>query len=150
MNKYNPDSVHKRVGYVQYIYQNTDLYPTNFEVFSFPIVVYDRNGIITAANKCFRELAGVMSDDILGGAVNIFDCFDDHNAEFVEAAHNAFDGKERVYEGTDRLLHAEPGTSVYLQLEDYPNAIFFPIARDHEGISLAGVLLDKNKTEDDT
>ena len=148
MNKYNPDSVHKRVGYVQYMYNNTDLFPTNFESLSFPIAVYNRDGIITAANKYFREVAGILSDDIKNGIVNIFDCLDDKNAEFVEAVHNAFDGKERVYEGKDRLLCAEPGTSVYLQLEDYPNALLFPIARDREGISLAGVLLDKNKTDD--
>jgi len=136
------------VGYVQYIHNNTDLFPTNFEGFSFPIVVYNRDGTIKTANKHFRELAGILPDDIQNGIVNIFDCLDDKNAKFAEAVHNAFDGKESVYEGTDRLLRAEPGTSVYLQLEDYPNALLFPIARDREGISLAGVLLDKNKTDD--
>jgi len=138
------------VGYVQYIYKNTDLYPTNFENFSFPIVIYDRDGIITAANWHFRGIAGITSDDIKNGTVNVFDRLNDKNAGLVEAAHNAFDGRERVYEGKDRLLHAEPGTSAYLQLEDYPNAIFFPMSRDRDGINLAGILLDKNKTEEDT
>jgi len=138
------------VGYVQYIYHNTDRHPNNFENFTFPIVVYDRNGIITAANQDFRDISGVVPDDIHNGTVNIFDHLNDKNAGFVETAQNVFDGKERAYEGTDLLLRAEPGTTRYLQLEDYPNALLFPIARDRDGISLAGILLDKNKTEDDT
>ena len=31
------------------------------------------------------------------------------------AAHNAFDGTEKVYEGKGRLLRAKPGSSAYLR-----------------------------------
>jgi len=66
----------------------------------------------------------------------------------VEAAHNVFDGKENVYKSDRRLIHAEADTTEDYLLGKYPNAIFFPVARDRDGISLAGILLDENKPED--
>ena len=147
MDKYNPERVHTRVGYIQYIYKN-EIYPEAFENFVLPLAVYDRGGIIAQANDTFRKLAGLRSDDIQNGAVNIFERLDDKNTVLIEAAHNVFDGKEKVCEGIGRAIRAKPGSVEYLQLEDYPNAIFFPIARDRDGISLAGILLDENKTDD--
>jgi len=112
--------------------------------------VYDRNGKIAGANKLFRTLAGISPDDIQSGAVNFFELLNGENTVFIEAAHNAFDGKEKVYEDVGLSLRAEPGTAEYRRLVKLPNAIFFPMSRDRDGISLAGILLDKNKTEDDT
>ena len=147
MDQYNPERVHTRVGYIQYIYKN-EIYPEAFDNFVLPLAVYGRNGIITQANDTFRKLAGLRSDDIRNGAVNIFERLDDKNTVLTEAAHSAFDGKEKVCEGIGRAIRAKPESVEYLQLENYPNAIFFPIARDGGGISLAGVLLDENKTDE--
>ena len=142
MDQYNPERVHTRVAYIQYIYKN-EIYPEAFDNFVLPIAVYGRSGIIAKANDTFRKLTGIRSDDIQNGAVNIFACLDDKNTVLTEAAHNAFDGKEKVCEGIGRAIRAKQGSVEYLQLEDYPNAIFFPIARDCDGITLAGVLLDE-------
>ena len=147
MDQYNPERVHTRVGYIQYIYKN-EIYPEAFDNFVLPLAVYDLNGIITQANDTFRKLAGLGSDDIQNGAVNIFERLGDKNTGLAEAAHNAFDGKENVYKGTGRLIRAEADTPEAYLSSKYPNAIFFPIARDKDGISLAGILLDENKTDD--
>ena len=147
MNKYHPERIHKRVDYVQYIYKHRDTYSA-FESFMFPIVIYDRNGTISAANKMFRDFTEIKQDDIQFEKTNIFDYLNDRNAGLLEVAHNAFDGKENVYTGDKRLILAEAGTPEEYLLSKYPNAIFFPIARDGDGISLAGILLDENKTDD--
>ena len=146
MDKYNSDSVHKRVDYVQYIYKNK-IYPTNFEYFYFPIAVYDRDGIIAAANRKFRDLTEIMEADIAQKKTSIFDYLDDENSGLAEAARNAFDGKENVYIGEKRLIHAEADTPEDYLLSKYPNAIFFSIARDRDGVTLAGILLDENKND---
>ena len=142
MDRYNPERVHKRVGYIQYIYREM---PENFETFTYPLAVYDRDGIIIGANKIFRELAAIKSDDVLSGTVNFFECLDDKNSGLAETARNTFDGDERAYAGTDRLLRAKPESAAYCLLVRFPNAIFFPIARDRNSVKLAGVLLDENK-----
>ena len=147
MNKYNPDSVHKRVDYIQYIYKNKD-YPNNFEYFILPIAIYDRTGIIAGANKKFRNLVRITEDNIQNGTVNIFDCLDDKQTRLVETVHNTFDGGERIYKGVGSLIKTEEENPGIYELSCYPNAIFFPIARDRDGISLAGILLDENKTDD--
>jgi PAS domain-containing protein len=90
--KYRQERIHTRMGYVQYIYKNRDTYSA-FEDFSFPIVLYDRKGIIAAANKRFRDFTEIKEDDIRPGKINIFDYLDDENAGLLETAHNAFDGK---------------------------------------------------------
>ena len=147
MYKYRPERVHTRVGYVRYIYRLRDTYSA-FESFMFPIVIYGRGGIIAAANSMFRDFTEIKKDDIQLEIINIFDYLDDKNAGLVEAARNVFDGKENVYRGDRRLIHAEADTPEDYLLSKYPNAIFFPIARDGDGISLAGILLDENKTDD--
>ena len=147
MNKYHPDRVHKRVDYAQYIYKMRDTYSA-FESFIFPIVIYSRDGTIAAANKDFRYLTEIKEDDIQLKKVNIFDYLDDTNAGLIEAARNAFDGKENVYIYDRRLIHAEADSPEDYVSSKYPNAIFFPIARDEVGICLVGILLDKNTTDD--
>ena len=147
MNRYNADSVHRRVDYTRYIYRNTDIYPTAFESLSYPIAAYGRDGIIAGANKYFRDVAGITADEVQNGSVNFFDCLIENNALLLEAAHNAFNGEEKLYEDIGPALHAEPGTAVYLQLADFPNAIFFPMAYDREGVRLAAVLLDSKEKE---
>ena len=147
MNKYHAERVHKRVGYVQYIYKMRDTYSA-FESFMFPIVIYRRDGTIAAANKDFRYFTEITEVDIQIEKINLYDYLDDTNAGLVEAAHNAFNGKEYVYTGDKRLIHAEADSPEDYVLNQYPNAIFFPIARDEDGISLAGILLDKNTTDD--
>ena len=147
MSKYNADSVHKRVDYARYIYKNTDIYPTAFESLSYPIAAYGRDGVIVGANRYFREVARITAKEIQNGSVSFFDCLIENNAMLLEAAHNAFDGEEKVYEDIGPALRAEPGTAVYLQLADFPNAIFFPMAYDREGVKLAAVLLDSKEKE---
>ena len=147
MDKYNQDSVHRRVDYVQYIYKNK-VYPNHFEDFYFPIAVYDRDGIIAEANRKFCNLAKMTENEIRDKKANIFDCLNENDAELAEATHNAFDGKENVYKGKNRLIRAEADTPEDYLSSKYPNAIFFPIARDGDGVSLAGVLLDENKTDE--
>jgi len=114
----------------------------------FPIVIYSRDGTIAAANKDFRYFTEITEDDIQIEKINLYDYLDDTNAGFVEAAHSAFDGNEYVYTGDKRLIHAEADSPEDYVLSKYPNAIFFPIARDDDGISLAGILLDKRETDD--
>ena len=146
MDKYRPERVHKRVDYVQYIYKHRDTYSA-FESFMFPIIVYDRDGIVAAANSMFREFTEIKEDDIKLNKINIFDYLDDRNAGLMEAAHNIFDGKENVYKGTNRLIRAEADTPEAYLSSKYPNAIFFPMTYDRDGITLAGILLDENKTD---
>ena len=145
MDKYNAESVHTRIDYVRYIYRN-DLYPKNFDSLPFPIAVYGGDGVIAGANKSFREIAGITADDISQGRANLFDCLNSDNAALVEAAHNAFDGKERVYQGIGHALRTKTKTAANV-LSNYPNAIFFPIACDREGVIHGAVLLDCKETE---
>jgi len=143
LNKYFPDIIHRRVDYAQYTFR---LAPQAFDGLKFPIAVYGKDGIITGANKYFREVARITQDNIQNRTANLFNLLNNENALLTEAAHNAFDGKEKVYQGIGRALCSEPGTIEYLRLEDYPNAIFFPMAIECGGVTLAGILLDDNKT----
>ena len=146
MDKYNPESVHKRVDYVQYIYKNI-IYPAAFENFIYPIAVYDLEGTIAAANRAFRKLVGIEADDVQNSAVNLFDHLDEKNAGLVAVVRNAFDNKESVYEGTGCLIKAEGKPAMY-ELSRYPNAMAFPVVRDGAGVLLAGILLDEKKSDD--
>ena len=147
MDKYNPENVHKRVDYVQYIYKNTALYPNNFENFTYPIAVYNRDGIIAGANKFFRKLAGITMDDIRRKKANIFDCLNDKNTGLLEAAHEVFDSREKIYRDFDHVLHTRSAIADY-QIADYPNAIFFPMSFDRDGVRLGGILLDNEEPEE--
>ena len=152
MNKYDPERVYKRVDYVRYIYRLRNEYSA-FESFMFPIVIYSRDGTIAAANSMFRDLTIITETDIQLGKINIFDYLDNSNAGLFKAAQNAFDENENVYinekrRGAQRLLHAEAGSPEDYLLSKYPNAIFFPVFREGDVISLAGMLLDENKVND--
>jgi len=152
LNKYHPERIHKRVDYVQHLYWDNELYSL-FEGFIYAIAVYGRDGIIEAANRKFRDFTKIRGDEIQLKKINIFDYIDDTNVGLVEAAHNAFDGKESVYIGDKRLINAKADSPEDYLLSQFPNAIFFPMAHDRDGISLVGILLDRIKsvvTEDDT
>ena len=146
MGQYSADSVHKRIDFAQYTFKQ---YPSSFDDIQFPIVVYSRDGVIAGANRYFRNIAEVTVEDIQLNKLNIFDYLDDKNAVLIDAAHNAFDGEEKVYEDIGCALRAEPGTVKYLQLADYPNAIFFPMAYDRGAVRLGAVLLDMKETDND-
>ena len=145
MDRYTPERVHRRVDYIQYIYWNC---PDNFESFTYPLAVYNRDGTVTDANKLFRELVSAEPSEVASGTISLFDRLNERNAGLAETARNTFDGNERAYEGADRLLCAAPETAAYHLLNRFPNAIFFPVARDKNGIRLAGILLDENKPDD--
>ena len=144
MENYDPESVHNRVGYIQYIYKNKNL-PNNFENFMLPIVLYGRDGIIADANKMFRTLTRITQDDIHTGAAIIFESLNKNNTGIEETARNAFDGKEHVYIGEKHLIETDNDNPEKLELSDYVNAIFFPMIHDNEGICVAGILLDRDK-----
>jgi len=112
---------------------------------SYPIAVYGRDGTIAGANWQFRNFTGITADEIKSGSANFFNCLIENNVALLEAVHNAFAGEEKVYEDMGPALRAKPGTSEYMQIADFPNAIFFPMAFDKDGVKLAAVLLDKNK-----
>lgn len=145
--KYRPERIHKRMGYVQYAYKNRDTYSA-FEDCTFPIALYNRDGIIAAVNKRFYDFTGVKDIDIQHGKINIFELFDNENAGLLEAARNAFDGKEIVYRSGKRILRAEPDTPEDRLLKKHPNAMFYPMTRDNNGIKLVGILLDDNRTDE--
>ena len=145
MDRYTPERVHRRVDYIQYIYWN---FPDNFESFTYPLAVYNRDGTVTDANELFRELLAAKPDKVQSGTINLFEHLSEKNAGLVQTARNTFDGSERTYEGTDRLLCAAPETPAYFLSGRFSNAIFFPIARDGDGVSLAGILLDEHKPGD--
>ena len=148
MNKYSPDRVHRRVDYIQYTYSNTQIHPRAFEISSFPVAVYDHDGKIAGANKIFRDVAGITEEDILNRKANIFDCINETNTILIEAAHGAFDGEEKVYLSISPALNTNGCIADY-QITLYPNAIFFPMSYDGDGVRLAGVLLDEETTDDD-
>ena len=133
------------MDYVQYIYTHTDKHPTYYEDLSFPSAVYDRDGVIIRVNEIFRQIAGITPDHIQLGKVNIFDCLNGDCAGLVEAAHHAFDVKEKAYEDMSPALHtkSEPADKL---LADFPNAMFFPMAYDKKGVKHAAILLDKKDT----
>ena len=147
VDRYRPDRVHKRVDYIQFIYKNT-IYPEALENFLLPIAIFGRDGTVAVANDMFRKLAGITKGDIEKGEVNIFTCLEEKHAGLSEAAYIAFDGKENVYKGCGSLIHTKGGKVEEYQLNRHPNAIFFPMARDEGGISLAGILLDESKTDE--
>ena len=142
--RYPADIVHKRVDYIQYVYQNTDRHPGYFERLPFPVAVYDIVGTIIRANRVFRNITGTTEDDIRNEKANIFDLIDKKNAWFfTKAAFGAFDGSEKVYENIGPAL--TPCDDVAARLvAKFPHAIFFPMAYDREGVRHAAVLLDKN------
>jgi hypothetical protein len=104
--------------------------------------------MIAGANKIFRDVAGITKEDILNRKANIFDCINESNNILIEAAHGAFDGEEKVFLGISPALHTNGGIADY-QITLYPNAIFFPMSYDGDGVRLAGVLLDEETTDDD-
>jgi hypothetical protein len=142
LGKYDAYSVHRRVDYARYTYKNADKYSA-FDDLQFPIAVYDHSGIIVGTNRYFRSIAEVSADDIRFDKINIFDLLNEQCTALIEAAHDVFNGDERVYEAVGCALGAEPGTIKYLQLEDYPNAIFFPMAYELGEVRLGAILLDR-------
>ena len=145
--KYRLERLNARIGYVQYIYSLRETKKA-FDNFIFPIVVYSRDGTITAANRKFREFTKIKEDNIQLEKINIFDLLDNENTELVEAAHMAFSGIENVYTGDKRLLHAKADSPEDYLLSQFPNAIFYPMTYDQEGVKLVGILLDTNKTDE--
>ena len=143
--KYHPERIHTRMSYVQYIYINRGVYSA-FELFSFPIVIYARDGVVAAANRMFRDFTEIKDDDIRLGKINIFDYIDNSNDGLDEAVRMAFSGVPNVYISNIRIIRAETGTSEAYISSQYPNAIFYPMTYDGEGVKLVGILLDDNKT----
>ena len=135
------------MDYVKHIYSLRSS-STVFDNFSFPIVVYDRDGKITAANYMFCEFTEITEDDIQLNRVSIFDYIDNENAGLEEAVRIAFSGVPNVYISDTRILRAETDTPEDLMIHDYPNAIFYPMKYDNEGVKLVGILLDDNKTDE--
>ena len=150
MGQYSTESVQKRTMFVRYLYKNTQ-YPTQFERFELPIAAYGRDGVIVEANKYFREISGITEDDLQQGAKNIFDYLNRESHVLIEAAYHVFNGGgEKAYEDVGRVICAEPGTIAYFQLGRLPNAIFFPLSVDKDGVKLGAVLLDEKRADNDT
>ena len=144
--KYRPERIHTRMSYVQYIYINRGVYSA-FELFSFPIVIYARDGVVAAANRMFRDFTEIKDDDIRLGKINIFDYIDNSNDGLDEAVRMAFSGVPNVYISDTRIMRAEADTPEDRLLRKHPNAIFYPVTCDREGIRLVGILLDTNYSE---
>ena len=132
-----PLIVHFRVDVVQRDYTNN---PKHFENHILPIAAYDRDGIIAGANKLFRNLIGVSENDIQKGAINLYDYIDEKKVNLIDLAHNAFNGGERVCKDARCILQTE-AEQTYL----YPFAILFPMTRDGDDVTLAGIMLGKDE-----
>ena len=132
--------------YLRYVYTRRESH-TTFENFMFPVVFYGRGGTIEAASKEFREIVKIEDGDIQQKKANIFDYIDNEdNYGLEEAVRMAFSGVPNVYISNTRIIRAETGTSEAYISSQYPNAIFYPMTYDGEGVKLVGILLDDNKT----
>ena len=150
----NSDTTEVRewLEHIKYYYTHKDLFPRMFETFSNPIAIYDRDGVITGANKMFRTFAGIDEDDILIKNVNIFTCLNDKKKGLIESLHIAFNGEEKVCENVNPALNTKDIVSEY-QINFFRNAIFFPMIYSGGKVKLAGLLLDKRepfKQEEET
>ena len=145
MDKYSVDKVERRTDYVQYIYKNTEAYPTTFEGFAFPIAIYSRVGTIVGANKIFREIIGITQDDIQKGSGNIFDVL---NAELTETAQSVFYNVKKVIQDKTPLIRKNGKTDNY-RIEQFPNAIFFPMSYKRGSVECGAILLDWIEETDD-
>jgi hypothetical protein len=113
-----------RVEYIRYVYKTSDYL---FENFQQPIAVYKPDGQIVSATKDFRELAGIIADDIENGGANLYECLNDgENPEIIDNARAVFNNFERIVKDTVCLLRPVDEWRKRL-LEDYRNAVFFPL-----------------------
>jgi len=143
--KYNFERIHTRMNYIQYLFTHKN-HRSLFDSFLFPIVVYDRDGTIAAANNMFRDFTGINEDDIQLKKVNIFDYIENENDGLEEAVRMAFSGTPNVYISDARILHAETDAPEDFMIQNYPNAIFYPMTYEQGRVKLVGILLDDNKT----
>ena len=145
--KYRHERIHTRMGYVKYLFTH-EYNLSLFDSFSFPIIVYDSDGIITAANMDFRNLTEIKEDDIQQKKVNIFDYIDKENDGLEEAVRMAFSGVPNVFISDTRIIRAETGTPEDYISSKYPIAIFYPMTYEQGSVKLVGILLDDNKTDE--
>ena len=140
MNKIDPDSIHDRVEYVKYMFENTDKHPTAFELFVLPLAAYDKSGKLVSADKKFRAFTGITEDDIKCGTANIFDCLNKENKGLVSAAKKAFTGEKVIMHDLEcPLCPATDG--VKSEICRYHDAVFFPMTNGREPVPYSGVLL---------
>jgi len=140
MTGIDADSIHDRVDYIRYLFDNTDKHPTAFELFVLPLAAYDESGVLVRADKKFRSFTGVTEDDIRTGCVNFFDCLNKENKGIVGAAKKAFIGEEVVVQ--DLVCPLCPATEgVKPEICRYHGAVFFPMTYDREHVPYSGVLL---------
>jgi len=144
LGSYKLESVRKRIGFIQFIYQQTATFPNNFENFSFPVAVYNRAGVVMGANKYFRTIAGISQEDVSLGKANIFKLLNDKGNGLVVAADAVFGGKEKICEDVCPALRTYGAVAAH-QVGFFPNAIFFPMTTDRGSVKLAAVLLDKSE-----
>ena len=140
MKKIDPDSIHDRVEYVKYMFENTDKHPTAFELFILPLAAYDESGVVVRADKKFRAFTGITEDEIKNGSVNIFDCLNKENKGLVSAAKKAFTGEEVIMQDLECPLY--PVTQgVRSETCQYHDAVFCPMTYDREFVPYSAVLL---------
>ena len=146
MYKYRHERLQSRMDHVQYMYKIRES-STVFENFVFPIVIYNRDGTIAAANKDFRDLAKICEADIQLEKLNILDYIDNNdNYGLEEAVHMAFGGVPNVYISDTRIIRAETGTPLEDESMQHPNVIFYPMTYDQDDVKFVGILLDDNQT----
>jgi len=140
LKKLDPGSIHDRVEYIKYMFENTDKHPTAFELFVLPLAAYDKSGKLVSADKKFRAFTGISEEDIKSGSVNIFDCLNKENEGIVSAAKKAFTGEEVIMQDLEcPLCPATEG--VKSEICQYHDAVFFPMTYDREFVPYSGVLL---------
>ena len=147
MNRIDPDSIHDRVEYIRYMFDNADKHPTAYELFVLPIAAYDSDGKLVKADKKFRSFTGITEEDIRSGRANIFDCLNKENKGIVSAAKKAFHDEEVIVH--DLVCPLRPATEgVRPEICRYRDAVFFPMAYDREYVPYCGVLLIDEETAD--
>ena len=132
--------LNKREEFIQYMYLNTDMFPTSFEDCMDPVATYGRNGKIYRATKIFRELAEITQDDIRSKKVNIFELLNNENKGLIEAAHSVFDDKGITVKDLVRPLRVNSNVAIAYSSK-YTEAVFFPMTHSGDTVEYGAVLL---------
>lgn len=123
--------------------QNESLFTKVIDNFPYPIAIFDRNGVLSIANKMLLKETNIDPGDVAAGRINFLNCITNENYPVLEAVEDIFLGETTVLNDMVEPLSLFSREYARRASANFQSAVFFPVAENHKNIRHGAVMFMK-------
>ena len=130
----------KFIKQFQLFAQDKDEFLSMINIFSCPIAIFERGGVLINVNSAMIENTDIKTEDIYGRKINFLDRVTNENYSILEAAEGVFYGKTALLSRLSYPLQLFCRSSVFSVSYEYHSVLLFPTP-DDKGLIPSGVVM---------